>query len=280
MTNRAAKVLPAAFISCLAAISLTAGSTDAVEAAEDCLAAPKGQAPQGGHWYYRVDRTTKRHCWYVRNEGKTPQQDAKSVQSPEPQMPTALQDSVANARAELPAGSEPVEPTIAPQRQVPPEATSGTSSTDNVNPANAAGWMLASRWSNADANDSRQGAQSSDTADAKQRLQAAATRPPAEVDDNSAWMLAAWTSALALAAIVIAGIVGVLNYRRRRDIGIGQSTPPVWSDIDGGQISPVVRSRDEPVMNWVRIAREIEAAKNPGRDIEQLLARAPRRPLA
>ncbi len=43
--------------------------------AADCLASPKGAAPQGQHWFYRVERATKRQCWYLRAEG------AKATQS-------------------------------------------------------------------------------------------------------------------------------------------------------------------------------------------------------
>ena len=38
-------------------------------AADGCLAAPKGPTPAGSHWYYRLDRVTKRQCWYLREEG-------------------------------------------------------------------------------------------------------------------------------------------------------------------------------------------------------------------
>jgi hypothetical protein len=31
-----------------------------------CLEAPVGQAPEGEHWYYRLDRETQRKCWYFR----------------------------------------------------------------------------------------------------------------------------------------------------------------------------------------------------------------------
>jgi hypothetical protein len=37
--------------------------------AQECLAAPKGQAPQGNHWFYRLDRATHRKCWYLGAQG-------------------------------------------------------------------------------------------------------------------------------------------------------------------------------------------------------------------
>jgi len=36
------------------------------DAATNCAQAPKGQAPEGEHWHYRLDRKTQRKCWYVR----------------------------------------------------------------------------------------------------------------------------------------------------------------------------------------------------------------------
>jgi hypothetical protein len=36
------------------------------DAAPNCAQAPAGQAPEGEHWHYRLDRKTQRKCWYVR----------------------------------------------------------------------------------------------------------------------------------------------------------------------------------------------------------------------
>ena len=38
-------------------------------AADECLAGPNKESPAGHHWYYRVDRSTKRHCWYLGERG-------------------------------------------------------------------------------------------------------------------------------------------------------------------------------------------------------------------
>jgi hypothetical protein len=32
----------------------------------DCIEAPIGRAPEGEHWYYRLNRDTRQKCWYVR----------------------------------------------------------------------------------------------------------------------------------------------------------------------------------------------------------------------
>src|SRR4051794_39903839 len=74
-----------------------------LRAADECLSGPKGAAPKGSHWYYRIDRTTKKNCWYVRAETRqTPSAKALATEA-SPEAP--LQPSIANARAEAGAAS-------------------------------------------------------------------------------------------------------------------------------------------------------------------------------
>jgi hypothetical protein len=97
MGNSAAAIL----VGALASITLVDAMNGAAHATEACLAGPKGAAPKGSHWYYRIDQATKRNCWYVRAEGEKPaaaQNLSIGRTSPQPQTP--LQPSVANARAE------------------------------------------------------------------------------------------------------------------------------------------------------------------------------------
>jgi len=94
MPNRMGNFLNAVLIGSLASVTLA-------HAADNCLSGPKGAAPKGSHWYYRIDHATKRNCWYVRAEGEKPAASASSsVSSASPQAETPLQPSVANARAE------------------------------------------------------------------------------------------------------------------------------------------------------------------------------------
>ncbi|WP_213742290.1 hypothetical protein [Bradyrhizobium sp. dw_411] len=109
MPSRTAKFVSAIFASLLASAPLTTVSHSAPGAADDCFAGPKGQAPQGAHWYYRVERSTKRHCWYLADQ-RTPRSQTAAANSPtltKPPPPqdaeAAMQQSVANAHAELPA---------------------------------------------------------------------------------------------------------------------------------------------------------------------------------
>src|SRR5262245_1941813 len=50
-------------------ITMSASMTTS-RAADECLSGPKGTAPAGSHWYYRVERSTGRHCWYLGAQGQ------------------------------------------------------------------------------------------------------------------------------------------------------------------------------------------------------------------
>ena len=85
MSNRSVKFVPALFAGVVAGanlatmtdlraqvISAAEAAMPATQAAADsCLSAPKGATPAGSHWYYRIDRVTKRQCWYLREESDT-----------------------------------------------------------------------------------------------------------------------------------------------------------------------------------------------------------------
>lgn len=49
----------------VATIALTGESS--VGETIQCRTSPGAPAPQGTHWYYRVDRTNNRHCWYTQS---------------------------------------------------------------------------------------------------------------------------------------------------------------------------------------------------------------------
>ena len=86
MQNRTAKFVSAIFASLLAGMPLTTVSLGAAPAADDCLSKPKGLAPEGSHWYYRVDRANQRQCWYLGAERAKarPQQQQSALTSPPP----------------------------------------------------------------------------------------------------------------------------------------------------------------------------------------------------
>lgn len=43
----------------------TAAQGKADAKADECLSKPNGASPRGSHWYYRLDRQTRRRCWYL-----------------------------------------------------------------------------------------------------------------------------------------------------------------------------------------------------------------------
>ena len=90
-------------------------ATPATQAAADsCLSAPKGATPSGSHWYYRIDRVTKRQCWYLREESDTaddkfaraappasaPAPSSAAAEPAPPQQRTITRNAIADARAE------------------------------------------------------------------------------------------------------------------------------------------------------------------------------------
>jgi hypothetical protein len=46
-----------------------------------CQATPKSSAPAGSHWYYRVDRSSQRKCWYLAAQGQTVRRAVSRVTS-------------------------------------------------------------------------------------------------------------------------------------------------------------------------------------------------------
>ncbi|MBR1274884.1 hypothetical protein [Bradyrhizobium sp. AUGA SZCCT0283] len=128
MSNRSVKFAPALLAGVVAGANLAtmtdlrAQVTTAVEAptqapqaaADSCLSAPKGATPSGNHWYYRIDRVTKRQCWYLREESDTADDKfaraappasapapASTAEEPSPpQQRTITRKSIADARAE------------------------------------------------------------------------------------------------------------------------------------------------------------------------------------
>lgn len=150
MPDRAAKFVSAIFASALAGASLAAASHDVARAADDCLAAPKGETPEGSHWYYRIDRVSKRHCWYLRGEGEKLSQTAEPNPSAAAKpaastAPSAMQRSVAEAHAELPALTA-IEPPRRKDGPAPAAPANPAPNQDSAAGADDQRSVVASRW--------------------------------------------------------------------------------------------------------------------------------------
>jgi hypothetical protein len=93
-----------------AGVSIPRGSVAepaAQAAADECLSKPGSTAPRGSHWFYRVDRATGRHCWYLGAEGTKARavSPKPAAQPKEASKPTA--DSNPPVRAEAAAAPVP-----------------------------------------------------------------------------------------------------------------------------------------------------------------------------
>jgi hypothetical protein len=136
MPNRTAKFVSAIIASLLAGAAFATISHGTADAADECLAGPKGETPEGSHWYYRIDRVTKQHCWYLRGENERLSQAAPPATAwparPVTTKPeTTMQRSVADARAEFSAQPQFEQP----KRGDEPAVLADTATRDNYGAA-------------------------------------------------------------------------------------------------------------------------------------------------
>jgi len=133
MSGVQTKLASAIFIGVLVALPMSTVFGGAARAADDCLSEPNGQTPQGKHWYYRIERGSGRHCWYVRGEDEPAR--AAAPESTPTAKPVARNNadliaprSIANARAEWPTQQPATSQSdAAPGPRVIPPATGVTS---------------------------------------------------------------------------------------------------------------------------------------------------------
>jgi hypothetical protein len=84
----------------VATIALTGESS--VGETIQCRTSPGAPAPQGMHWYYRVDRTNNRHCWFTQSAGLP-------VHSQRNEMPSNPTPHIARERISAPLQTDPTE---------------------------------------------------------------------------------------------------------------------------------------------------------------------------
>jgi hypothetical protein len=157
MSKPTAIFVSAAFASFLAGGGLATVSGVPALAADDCLSGAKGAVPEGSHWYYRIDRATKRHCWYIgdlkEKASRAPRQNTATaaIVDPSPKN-AAAPPSIADAHAEMPPPDTRAEQTAtvtSPQRApatVPNELSMANIQQPSGVDANAQRSMFASRW--------------------------------------------------------------------------------------------------------------------------------------
>lgn len=286
MSNRSAKFVVALFASILAGSSLTSVTdTRAQAAADNCLTAPKDKTPAGGHWYYRLERGTKRQCWYLRDENdksaRAAPQDSSTDAAPDtaaadpaPPPPRPLvRKSVANAHAELTAAQQRVEqePAAVPETRTVGMAPApgfqnmapapsfqnspAASAPDTTTPSST----VATRWPDSSEVSSSNALR---TAAAEQQAAPPETNQAATPPAPAAVALAAADSSMAkqsasmqmlflvmAGALALAGITASLIYRfgraRARRPEIRNNRRAIWDSVDSERSSHGERSSGE-----------------------------------
>jgi hypothetical protein len=271
MTNRLGNSLAAILIGALAGVTLVIATNGMARASETCLSGPKGTAPKGSHWYYRIDHATKRNCWYVRAEGEKP---AASQNSPlsqtSPQAEAPLQPSVANARAE--AGPADIgQPNAVATESAPPAAANNDQASDAA-AADSGQSPVASRWLDQAGAETITGstpAPAGSGAAGNSPAPSAAAAPLAAANARSAspsgsvsTLFLVIVGALAVAALFAGVIFRFGNARRNQrqdldhdrrapwdsiDVGVTVRSPPLATETPPPQSSPA-RDRHEAVI--------------------------------
>jgi hypothetical protein len=301
MPSRTAKFMSAIFASFLASSSLTTTSSSAAgaAAADDCLSAPKGETPAGRHWYYRIDRPSNRHCWYLREEGEKLAQSAppnaslsNSSPAPKPVSPKpqpAMQRSVSDAHAELSAQLPVEQPNrlnaLSPALSVDtPAVTQSAEAQRSAEPQRS---VVASRWpGSSDADPAIDPAPAKDDpgTDANASPQTQTLPPPvlaaspyAAADLSSEtptyslrMQLVALTAALALAGIV-ASIIFKLGSTRRLVVGrVRKRRGAIWEPTDDDSI--VLSAPPGAEARGRGFARDINRADDPNARIAEFIS--------
>ena len=319
MSNRTAIVASVLLTGCVSiSIVMPSVAFAAPDAGSECLSAPKATTPAGGHWYYRLEKGTKRKCWYLGDAGGKVNKTAETAPVAEPDAPPPkkpLQKSVANARAELRAGSPANEDTSLSDSTWPPLTPAADESSHNDNQSAAVqpapeqaspeGGNLSSRWpepkSVASATDqpatsAPAPAQTTPALTPDRLVMAAATPAPAPAatsapavqpvaatapaEDNFSIriLLSILVGVLALAAIVGPVIFRFIKPRRNKRDTVQRR--PIWDMNTSGAILRQDDPRRAPPLAYVDPLPEPRVLDEAVDEIEHLLSRASRRSAA
>jgi hypothetical protein len=301
MPNRTAKFVSAIFAGVLAGTLLTTISHGETVAADNCLSGPKGEAPPGSHWYYRIEHGTKRHCWHLREEGESlspaapqtqaaPQNILPTARPPAPQANPATQRSVDNARAELPARTNRNE---APNTAWPAIAQGvNETSRANATDTSAGSAVVASRWPEP----SGVGPASSprptpsNLADNEPANPIVRSAPPVAVvthatadssSQNQPGPIPRWFVAV-VGPVAFGSIAAGLFFkfgrsRHQRQSAVRARRRPVWEQTDDDRIVLSDYPDADVIPRRPQFARGIDQASRPDDRMAEFLARMPRR---
>jgi hypothetical protein len=285
MSNRTAKFVSVIFAGLLAGAPL---ATVSYSAAAECLAGPKDQTPEGSHWYYRIEHPSERHCWYLRNGDGKLSQLASPIAPPAakqvlPETAPAIQQSIADAHAELPQrGSATI-------GQPVPATTFENTPPADASVANTQTSVIASRWPgqpDAASPVSPQPVDASPAASAPSNPKPVASRtvaavPLAAADSSPKNQLGSMQMLLTVAmgalslAVVMGGAIFRFGSKRRTGEHETRGHRRVnWAATGAGDLTRAAHRNTR--MPGGNIPRDPRAADDPDRRIAEMLARLSR----
>jgi len=158
MKSRAAKFVVAAIASIVSSANLAAAPDNTEQPADACLTSPRDYTPPGTRWRYRMERSTGRQCWFLKDDAekaasKASEQPTAATEEPAaapaaPRKKSATPRSVSNARAEF--SRAPAEPDARPAPGAPAPAADAAVADNNQPSAAKSANMLApaaaTRW--------------------------------------------------------------------------------------------------------------------------------------
>jgi hypothetical protein len=290
MPGRTTKFVSVILASVFAGIPLATISHGAGAATDDCLSGPQDQAPHGGHWHYRIDHATKRHCWYLKDEKLSQNAAANSSPSAKPVSPNAeaaTQRSIADAHAELPARAA-LEPSKHGDGLAPAIAADAPIA---LPAAETQGSVVAARWP--DQSETNSSAVSAPTAgnsavaappdsDAMPSPSpaaatlAAADSSPENPSDSIQTLLLVILGALALAGLIGSMVfrLGNLRWTGRRKIPVDRQA--IWESANIDRRSLPIDPGAGARIRRDDIPWELRTADDPNGRIEEMLARLAR----
>jgi hypothetical protein len=305
MRTRTAKFVSIIVTGLFASVTLTASlAATPASAADECLAAPKDQAPQGSHWRYHIEHPSNRHCWYLREDephAQTAQPKSfASAKRAAPKAEAAMPGTVADARAELPLPRASLDEKAAGAAPSPAAADAANAAdTDNTprsNPAtaNMLSSVVASRWpEQLSANSSSPptvpvsapvSAPAEPQADEIPQAQpvsvplAAADAPMTKKSNSALMLLLVIVGALSFAGLVASAIVRFGGKRQQGAKRVRRGHRWTWDQERGGRRQPSPFPFDAVRRPNIGLPRELQVAEDTdqGDRITQMMARLAR----
>ena len=138
------KILPTILIILPSSVFLLLAHPGAGKAAaEKCNTRPSSSAPQGTHWYYRINSADNRRCWFLSSEDIKVRSHARELISRVPSPSPVPQHGNEPARATAPQ----TRPALTASARMPPaDMPADTVSTESSMPQREMAMRFAARW--------------------------------------------------------------------------------------------------------------------------------------